>query len=85
MHDAHAWALHRNERDAEALAAIDRALSLGGRDARFHFHAGMISRALGDVDRARRELATALGINPEFHPLDAPRAREVLAELGGPA
>jgi len=84
MHDAHAWALHRSGRDAEALVSIDAALGLGVRDARFHFHAGMISRSLGDDDRARRELTTALSINPEFHPLDAVTAREVLDELGGP-
>jgi tetratricopeptide (TPR) repeat protein len=81
VHDAHAWALHRNGRDEEALEAVDRALALGYRNARFHFHAGMIAHALGDEDRARSELATALEINPHFNPLEVEVARATLATL----
>ena len=80
-HDAHAWALYRNGRYEEALAAIDRALALGYRNARFHFHAGMISHALGMDERARTELTTALDINPNFHPLDVEVAEATLASL----
>ncbi|CAN5835803.1 tetratricopeptide repeat protein [soil metagenome] len=82
VHDAHAWALHQNGRDQEALAAIDRAMSLGYPNARFHYHAGMISLALGDDDRARDELNKALEINPSFNPLEADTARATLATLG---
>ena len=82
VEDAHAWALHRNGRDEEALAAVDRALSFGYRNARFHYHAGMISLALGDEGRARDELSTALEINPYFNPLEAETARSTLATLG---
>jgi tetratricopeptide (TPR) repeat protein len=82
VHDAHAWALHRNGRDEEALAAIDRALELGYRNARFHFHAGMISHALGDEERTRRELTTALEINPHFNPLEVDVAEATLASIG---
>lgn len=81
MHDAHAWALHLAGRDEEALQAIDLALQLGTRNARFHFHAGMIAVALGDTARADRELSTALSINPHFDPLSVPVARAALAEL----
>ncbi len=81
MHDAHAWSLHLAGRDAEALQAIDRALQLGTRNARFHFHAGMIALALGDTERAQRELTEALTINPHFDPLSAPDAREALAAM----
>ena len=81
MHDAHAWALHLAGRDEEALQAIDLALQLGTRNARFHFHAGMIAAALGDTSRAERELTTALSINPYFDPLSVPIARAELAEL----
>lgn len=80
--DAYAWVLHRNGRDEEALAAVDRALSFGYRNARFHYHAGMISLALGDDERARDELTTALEINPHFNPLEAQVARATLATLG---
>jgi len=82
MHDAYAWALHLAGRNEEALQAIDRSLQLGTRNARFHFHAGMIASALGDTTRAERELTLALSINPNFDPLSAPVAREALTELG---
>lgn len=80
-HDAYAWALHRNGRHEAALAAVDQALSLGYRNARFHYHAGMISLALGDDERARDELTQALEINPYFSPLEAETARVTLATL----
>ena len=83
MHDAHAWALYANERYDEALVAIDKALELGTPNAQFHFHAGMIHLALGDVETARTELETALEINPYFDPLDVPIAETTLAELDG--
>jgi len=82
VHDAYAWALHRNGRNEEALTAVDRALSLGYRNARIHYHAGMISLALGDEERARTELTRALEINPHFNPLEAEAARSTLATLG---
>jgi tetratricopeptide (TPR) repeat protein len=83
MHDAYAWALHAAGRDDEALAAVDRAMALGTRSAMFHFHAGMISLSLGNADRARDELTTALDINPAFDPLSAVVASRTLASLGG--
>jgi tetratricopeptide (TPR) repeat protein len=83
MHDAYGWALHAARRDDEALAEVDRAMALGTRNALFHFHAGMISLSLGDADRARDELATALDINPAFDPLSAGVASRTLASLGG--
>lgn len=83
IHHAHAWALHANGRDAEALDAIERALTLGTRDARIWFHSGMIRKSLGDTEGARRDLRTALDINPYFDPLDAIEAETTLAELGG--
>ena len=82
MHDAHAWALYVNERYDDALVAIEKAMELETPNARFHFHAGMIQLALGDDAAARRELETALEINPFFDPLDARVAEATLAELG---
>lgn len=84
MYDAQAWALHHAGRDDEALAAIDRALVLGTRNALFHYHAGMIAMALGDTDRALTELRTALDINPTFDPLSAPIAADALRHLEAP-
>lgn len=84
MHDAYAWALHRDDRNDEALQAIEQAMQLGERNALFRYHAGMIRLALGDVDGARSDLTEALAINPWFNPLSAPVAAATLADLGGP-
>ena len=81
MEAAYAWALHRAGRGAEASAAIGRALSLGTRNPLFEFRAGMIERSLGNLDAARAHLGAALAMNPAFHPLHAPTARAVLAQL----
>jgi tetratricopeptide (TPR) repeat protein len=62
--DALAWALHVNGRHAEALPLADQALRLGTRNARFHFHRGMIELRLGQTDAARRDLDEALRLNP---------------------
>jgi tetratricopeptide (TPR) repeat protein len=85
IHDAHAWALHANDRDDEALVAIDLALALGTLDAKIWFHSGMIKHSLGDSNGAREDLRTALDINPFFDPLDAVVAKATLVELGDPA
>jgi tetratricopeptide (TPR) repeat protein len=82
MQAAHAWALHRAGRHAEAAAAIGGARSLGTRNPLFEFRAGMIERALGNLDAARSHLGAALAMNPAFHPLHAPAVRTALAELG---
>ena len=58
-----------------------RALRLGTRDPYFFFHAGMIEKALGNVDGARAHLKTALEINPRFHPVLARQARAALREM----
>ena len=41
----------------------------------------MIQLSLGNADAARRDLETALSINPHFSFLHAPTATEVLATL----
>jgi tetratricopeptide (TPR) repeat protein len=79
--DAYAWALHAAGRHDEALIEIEAALALGTRNAQFHYHAGMIRLALGDVDGARADLSEALAINPFFDPIDGPIAAAELAKL----
>jgi tetratricopeptide (TPR) repeat protein len=81
--DLLAWARYRAGDLAGARRASDRALALGTLDARLWFHAGMISSALDEPARARRELALAIELGPAFDPVAAPVARETLAELGG--
>ena len=82
MYDAYAWALHRNGRDVEALAAVNTAIELGMKNSLFHFHKGMIEVALGNLTDARQELTTALQINPKFNPLGAPIAIATLSQIG---
>ena len=76
--DLLAWALYKNGRFAEARAASERARSLGTPDAKLLYHAGLISLALGEGDRGRQELTTALAWSPMFDPLQAGRARAAL-------
>ncbi|MFF4322921.1 tetratricopeptide repeat protein [Streptomyces sp. NPDC001568] len=81
VHDAYAWALHRAGRDTEALDQADEALVLGTRSALFHYHRGVIHQALGNSSAARRDLRRALALDPSFHPLHAPAAREALRRI----
>ncbi|MCX4659080.1 tetratricopeptide repeat protein [Streptomyces uncialis] len=81
VHDAQAWALHRAGREDEALDHADRALALGTRSALFHYHRAVIHHALGNTAAARRDLTTALGTEPRFHPLHAPVARALLRRI----
>jgi tetratricopeptide (TPR) repeat protein len=67
-YDLLAWALHKSGRDAEAIAPMRTALSLGTRDAMLYYHVGAIQLGLGDTVQARRSYATALEINPYWHP-----------------
>ena len=79
--DTLAWALYRAGHSAEAAPYLAKALHLGTQSSRILYHAGMIEIALGDTDSARDHLRQALGLNPAFSPLDAPRAAAALAGL----
>ncbi|GAA0564633.1 tetratricopeptide repeat protein [Actinomadura livida] len=81
--DALAWALHAAGRDEEALRYARQATATGYRRALFHFHRGVIEKALGKDADARRDLAESLRRNPRFSPLHAPRAKAALDDLGG--
>ena len=80
-HDALAWARRGAGVAAGARAESALALALGTRDARLLYHAGMISAALDEPDRAVAELTAALDLNPRFDPIQASRARAMLGEL----
>lgn len=82
--DALAWALYRNGRYDEALAASKQALRLGARDAMFMYHRGRIEQALGHREGATRFLNLALQTNPYFNSMDAATTRALLARLGRP-
>jgi tetratricopeptide (TPR) repeat protein len=76
--DVLAWALYKNGRAAEAKRASTRVLRLGTEDAAFHYHAGMIARALAQPRAATRHLERALALDPSFDVRQAPMARAAL-------
>ncbi|HSL41985.1 MAG TPA: tetratricopeptide repeat protein [Anaerolineales bacterium] len=80
-YDAAAWAQYKNDHFEEAQALMAHALSLGTRDARLYYHAGMIEHALGNDQAARNLLEEALSINPQFSVLEAEEARRTLETL----
>ncbi|MFD7322711.1 tetratricopeptide repeat protein [Streptomyces sp. NPDC059875] len=82
--DALGWALYRAGEPKEALEYAKRATDEGLRSALFTYHRGEIERALEAYGPARRHLAEALRINPNFSPLLAPRARQSATALGDP-
>lgn len=79
--DADAWALLANGRAAEAESAMREALSQGTHDSLLDYHAGMIAHALGDDAQAASLLRSALERNAGFDPLQATRARALLATI----
>lgn len=79
--DAQAWALHAAGRDREALPLAQAALRNGYHSASFRYHLGVIEMSVGDRAAARTDLQTALTLNPNWNPLQAPKARALLAGL----
>jgi tetratricopeptide (TPR) repeat protein len=82
-YDAYAWALLAAGRVDEASAAITGALALGTPDPRIAYHAGMIAAASGEDVEARQFLEQAVSGSAALPPLQAQRATEALAALGG--
>jgi tetratricopeptide (TPR) repeat protein len=81
--DCLAWCLNRAKQDPEqSRELITKALRLGTRDPRLHYHAGAIFAASGDSKRAIEELQKALELNRRFHPSQADDAQRLLKELG---
>jgi tetratricopeptide (TPR) repeat protein len=80
-YDVLAWALYKNGKPQEALAAMTEALKLGTKDARLFFHAGMIYHRLGETEKAKGYLRRALSTNPYFHIFHAETADRLLKEL----
>lgn len=81
--DVLAWTAFKAGKIAAAQSAIQDALRLGTRDAKLHYHAGMIALASGSRDEARRHLKQALAISPDFDPLGARNVKAALESLGG--
>jgi len=75
--DAYAWALHKNNHDAEARKQIEVALAVGIRDAKLFRHAGEIALSQGD----RKSAVDYLQTSATFNSLGSDEARARLASL----
>jgi len=82
--DVLAWALYKNGKYKEAAQYSEKALRLNTKNALFYFHAGVIHASLGENDKAREFLRTALDINPHFSVRHAAIAGRILEELKPP-
>ncbi len=80
--DVRAWALRQAGQPAAALRWANSALRFGTRDPALWWHRAMISADLGALAPARRDLATALRINPAFSVRDAAAVRALGGRLG---
>lgn len=80
-HAWYAWSLHRSGRFAEAAEAIVPALTFGTQDAWLLYQAGAIYASVGDTERAKHLLSSALAVSPEFDLVHAEAARALLAAL----
>lgn len=64
--DSLGWALYRDSQFAEALAAIDRALSSNVQDAQIFVHAALINLANGKTEEGKQLFQKAAQINPSY-------------------
>jgi tetratricopeptide (TPR) repeat protein len=78
--DCYAWALHLNGQDVEAQKNIERALSVGIRNARLLQHAGEIALANGNRSAAERYLRQSVELNS----LGSEQAQAALAKISQP-
>ncbi|MBA2712521.1 MAG: tetratricopeptide repeat protein [Rubrobacteraceae bacterium] len=79
--DALAWTLYKTGNYEEAQKYSSEALKLETRDPLKLFHAGMISKELGQKERAREYLQQAIDLNPHFSLLYADEAADSLKSL----
>lgn len=77
----YAWCLYNKGDFQAAQKAINEAMRLKTKDARFFYHAGMIEKGLGNGKAAKDYLKKALDLNPSFDILQAEKAKTALREL----
>jgi tetratricopeptide (TPR) repeat protein len=80
--DALGWALRQAGDPTAAVPFAEEARRLGTADPLLAFHAAAIHADAGDLDRARSELRTALGLNPWFSFAHRAEALELADRLG---
>ncbi len=77
--DSLAWALYANGRFHQAQRYAAEAIRRSVNDAGYHYHAGMIARALGENAKARTLLRKAISFDPSWSIIESHRARKILA------
>jgi tetratricopeptide (TPR) repeat protein len=76
--DSLAWALYANGHHEKARRYAREAIRRSVNDAGYHYHAGMIERALGNERAARALFDEALTMDPSWSILESHRARKIL-------
>ncbi|MFB3131136.1 MAG: tetratricopeptide repeat protein, partial [Rhodothermales bacterium] len=80
--ETYAWVLYKNDRAAEAVPYVERAMRLGTGDAMVHYRAGMIYHAAGQAAEAATQFERALAAHLHIESRTAAdEAREMLAGL----
>jgi tetratricopeptide (TPR) repeat protein len=79
--EALAWALHTVGRSGAAYPLARRAVELHRGDPAVLYRAAQVAAGAAETAQARGWLREALAVNPRFSPVDAPRARQLLADL----
>jgi len=79
--DSLAWVAAMDGRWSEARLAARNAVRFDTENSLLQYHAGIIALHFGDREEAKRRLATALALNPNFHASYAETARTTLARL----
>jgi len=80
--DTLAWCYYKTGRIDDAKKMIAKALSQGTPEAIFRYHQGAILAKAGETPQAKTALYQALSISPNFHPLAAVAAEQMIYELG---
>jgi tetratricopeptide (TPR) repeat protein len=77
--DAYGWVLFQSGDLDGAAKASANSLKTGAPEPLFFYHAGMIARARGEIEKARGLIAKALELNPKFDIVGAGEAERFLA------
>jgi len=80
--DTLAWCYYKTGRIEDAKKMIGKALSQGTPEAIFRYHQGAILAKAGQFPQAKTALYQALSISPNFHPLAAIAAQQMVQDLG---
>ena len=64
IHDTVGWIYYRKELPALAIAPFEKSVSQAPENALYHYHLGLAHAKSGNIEQARRSVATALKLQP---------------------